>query len=379
MKKITTLLLLCLLTLGATAQNAKRQVAIFHCTGDNGNTMTAFDIDSIDKIKFITLENFNITLAQVAVTDASVKVSFSPTDKVKSATYYLDAAPDIVYTQTCDGSSWERTWTDLQPSTTVTVYCTIEDEYGITKTVTLALTTQAAPAQQAAKVGDYFYADGTWSTTRHQGKTVVGIVFSTTPTDKDKAKGFTNGYAMAIKSLTDKAKWSNQSYAEFESGAYASLTDKGYITDRDGYTHSTTLIEGITSSVQHDAALSATQLSKPRALSGSNSGWYLPSMGQMIDIMVNLGGLSTDSITHNETANTGTWKGLAKTAINNLNARLNPVGGTLFSTSSAQYIWTSSESTARSAYYLYMNYGTDISTLTYYKTTEFEVRPVVAF
>ena len=44
------------------------------------------------------------------------------------------------------------------------------------KTATCMVTVKAPVA--AIHIGDYFYSDGTWSTDKKSGKTVVGIVFA---------------------------------------------------------------------------------------------------------------------------------------------------------------------------------------------------------
>ena len=49
------------------------------------------------------------------------------------------------------------------------------------------------------KIGDIFYSDGSYSSSLVSGKTPVAIVFSTTTSAADKAKGFMHGYAMALK------------------------------------------------------------------------------------------------------------------------------------------------------------------------------------
>ncbi|MDE5645016.1 MAG: hypothetical protein K2I45_05180, partial [Muribaculaceae bacterium] len=102
------------------------------------------------------------------------------------------------------------------------------------------------PVPADPKIGDYFYSDGTWSdgglisidpdgcnavwsATRPaplEGKTVVGIVFQTDPdriSDEDKAAGFTHGYVIGCRNITDPKKSNYANYPEsvWFAGQYA--------------------------------------------------------------------------------------------------------------------------------------------------------------
>ena len=69
----------------------------------------------------------------------------------------------------------------------------------------------ATDISDIVKVGDFYYADGTWSTALDANKTCIGIVFQTDPSrigDKEKqvlaAKGVAtpHGLVMSLKTVT---------------------------------------------------------------------------------------------------------------------------------------------------------------------------------
>ena len=71
----------------------------------------------------------------------------------------------------------------------------------------------ATDISDIVKVGDFYYADGTWSTALDANKTCIGIVFQTDPSrigDKEKqvlaAKGVAtpHGLVMSLKTVTKK-------------------------------------------------------------------------------------------------------------------------------------------------------------------------------
>ena len=168
-----------------------------------------------------------------------------------------------------------------------------------------------------AKVGDYFYSDGTWSSvynTNGGTRQLVGLVFSTTVSDDDRDAGFTHGYVMA---LTDagydynggtptKTKYKYRDYTAPTSGskepglfnigttATQYSNDAGYWAavkaDLDGLDHTTTLLAASESEYQAAKAAHDYAVTVPTDGEHKTSGWYLPSIGQLYALAYNFGG-----------------------------------------------------------------------------------------
>lgn len=170
------------------------------------------------------------------------------------------------------------------------------------------------------KVGDFFYNDGTWSSeydTKSGTRTLVGLVFSTRMSDADKTAGYTHGYVMALTDAgydynggsptTQKYKWRDYTPAgTADSGTKADgffnigktlstqyTDDAGYFAawkaDMDGRTHTATILADANES-EYLAAHAANDYNSSVTVSGTNSGWYLPSCGQLYDLAYNFGG-----------------------------------------------------------------------------------------
>lgn len=153
------------------------------------------------------------------------------------------------------------------------------------------ITVKDAPQPQ---VGDYFYADGTWSTNYETGHgAVVGLVFSTNPSAADRAAGYTHGYVVALTNIqgvawstttgltgmgvipldADDARWWNAISGDFDG-----LSHTNYIKTTYASTY-------ITAFPAFNAALTyGVSVSKDKV---NNSGWYLPSTGQMYALLYN--------------------------------------------------------------------------------------------
>lgn len=170
------------------------------------------------------------------------------------------------------------------------------------------------------KIGDYYYEDGTWSDgglismdahglnpvwktekpAPKAGKTVVGIVFQTNQTriaQTDKAKGYTHGYVIAVKNAYGSEKkttyWSgDENFSCLKTAKPASTwynNVNGYaetMTVRDEYGERIGLMPAF------DLVLNVFTLKAPE----SSSGWFLPSTGQIWDLMANLCGGGAASI-----------------------------------------------------------------------------------
>ncbi|MCH5230601.1 MAG: hypothetical protein J1F43_02260 [Muribaculaceae bacterium] len=179
--------------------------------------------------------------------------------------------------------------------------------------------------ETAPKVGDYFYSDGTWSdgglvsidpdgqnavwsSTKPgpiEGKTVIGIVFNTNPdriSETEKAKGFTHGYVIGCKNITDPQKKNYSQYPEsvWYASQYAYTNDlvqvnqvaKTAVTcynNIEGYAETKAILEN------NEAEYYYTDIpmfyygtqAYPVAAPKNTSGWYIPSVGQMWDCVAN--------------------------------------------------------------------------------------------
>ena len=170
-----------------------------------------------------------------------------------------------------------------------------------------------APRVVPPKVGDYYYSDGTWSDgglvsidadglnpvwaeekpAPVEGKTVIGIVFQTDPSrmaQTDIDAGYTHGYVMAVKfahgpdkrsscyttdypfSLLDAAKLAETWYANVNGRAETQ-------TVLDEYAGNLELVPAFDWMVNDFLPAPAT-----------SSGWFMPSTGQLWDMMANLCG-----------------------------------------------------------------------------------------
>lgn len=194
-----------------------------------------------------------------------------------------------------------------------------------------------------AKVGDFYYSDGTTSSTLQPGKTVIGIVISrdnATSTDKMLPAECTHGVVMALgegygmwSSSYDAGRvssWATQNGYENTTGTYYSNAHWAYQRNEYGnkllgYNNTSAMkaymeINGYTSGILD--ALAAYQIALPETASEL----YIPSIAEMDAIVKNL---------------------------EVINASLKAAGGTEFvmdsTDSQKDAYWTSSENEASSA------------------------------
>ncbi len=184
--------------------------------------------------------------------------------------------------------------------------------------------------QTEPRIGDYFYSDGTWSDgglvsinadgtnavwltgdkrpAPVEGKTVIGIVFQTASdriSETEKALGYTHGLVLSLKraykpiamkdpnnkyetpdSLTKFTTLSEVSYSCVKRGKLAT----SYYNDISGYSAT----KGICALHPGDEITTFPAVDWiTRGFTGApanTSGWYLPSSGQVWDLLANLGG-----------------------------------------------------------------------------------------
>jgi hypothetical protein len=252
-----------------------------------------------------------------------------------------------------------------------------------------------------AYIGNYYYDDGSWGSviSPTDGRKTIGIVFSNTTSTTDQAKGWTHGYAMALKNAvaySSGVTWSiNTSTSEFtDYSAWASMA-----ADKDGYTKTNTIKTNKTLSTSSYAAFYYAQnygiinnTSYTAPVGTNNSGWYLPSIGQWYDICVNLGGM----ITTPQYTGTGYgyWSngssgsaGYAYKCAAAINAYLSAISSNgysvdLFSTiisGNTDVYWSSSEYTSSRTYRAAFNSDGGMYLGDGGKTSAYGVRSVVAF
>lgn len=222
------------------------------------------------------------------------------------------------------------------------------------------------------QIGDIYYSDGTWSSTLDNKKTPVGIIFSTTTSTKDYNKGYTHGYAMALKNASTSCIWGSTDTA-YTSTAITDIST--VLTDYNGYTY-TNLESSCTAA---SAAKGYTGATAPIG----TSGWYLPSIGQWFQICVNLGGMNGSSSGYIDSGSLISWSNQASTCAEAINSVLSNAGSgnyDVFALDDQQYYWSSSEYSSIYAYKA--DFSSDYGNMRlndYKKNVVGYVRPVVAF
>lgn len=167
------------------------------------------------------------------------------------------------------------------------------------------------------KVGDYFYSDGTWSDgglisidsdgqnalwatekpAPLAGKTVVGIVCCTDASRmaaEDVAAGFTHGYVLSTRNLTDPQKinysdypetiWYGSKNSEGSETSVVKLTKSAYgrLSGRQDSQDVLAKYPGA-EAVEAPMFWAASQMEAP----AGTSGWFVPSTGQLWDCIAN--------------------------------------------------------------------------------------------
>lgn len=137
----------------------------------------------------------------------------------------------------------------------------------------------------AMEVGDYYYSDGTWSAALNSEKTCIGVVYAVDAQNGEKASDYDGdyarikGYVMALESTTRLEFCSKEMYGtidftglELSQGGYkntkALFADSRYTQYSDNFPVVKVFVDF-----------------KGQALApNSSSGWYIPSIEQLIDM-----------------------------------------------------------------------------------------------
>ena len=197
----------------------------------------------------------------------------------------------------------------------------------------------ATDISDIVKVGDFYYADGTWSTALDANKTCIGIVFQTDPSrigDKEKqvlaAKGVAtpHGLVMSLKTVTKSLmSWGE----DHDFSELTKCTDKvACNADINGLLNYTTVIDyAAANNKELENFYPAFKAVKDYVVQApeKTTGWYLPSIGQWYDFTANLGGLPSWDDAINEgndlTPNLYRWSNQTE-LVSKINAYFEPLG-----------------------------------------------------
>ena len=261
--------------------------------------------------------------------------------------------------------------------------------------VTDDISASTKPYSQAA-VGDFFMKDGrlldgTKSLSKEQKKQVIGIVFQRDPNrigETARNRGFTHGLVMALKNANNDGdiKWSEDQTQKGELKGQRKLA----YNDIDGLGNTEkTELKDLT------AFKAATAYNTTCPLpAGKTTGWYLPAMGELMDLAANLGGLDIEKtddnggVANSTAISVAAYAGKVTEVGNKINGYLSKVGNGNYDKFPAadyatnyRYYWSSSEYSATNAWSLYFSNDGNLYFNDHNKTnpTNDRVRCVFAF
>lgn len=278
----------------------------------------------------------------------------------KTMVFKLSSGRELVYTIP-EGKTFEsgkkHVYTVTLKYSGVEVTSTIEpwEDGGSTEGEATLPGDEPTEPTEPAKVGDYFYSDGTYSTQLNPSKTVIGIVFQTDPNrigqaEKDalaqKGVDTPNGLVMALKNAATDAQWSKNT-SSMEALPPAEKIKDAY-SDISGYSNCQKIKEkGLDSYPAFKAAENFGQTVKAPE---KTTGWYLPSAGQWWDILQNLADCASlaDSGTQNSDSRTG-YTGRDQNVPAKLNERMKDISGGNKDDFNSQTFWSSSQYSTYSA------------------------------
>lgn len=241
------------------------------------------------------------------------------------------------------------------------------------------------------EVGDYFYEDGNiypygnqdgndLSTPPSAG--CVGIVFSTTVSESALTEcGYNHGYVVALKNTSGVVGSTGYDY-----WGNGTLTNNSLTSGNDW----SGIDNGYTASISTELSnLDAVKAAKGYnvALPDNTSGWYLPSVKQIVDILNNLATVSSWTFNTVNAYNQNTDATQKKEMLNQIQSKFDEVGGIMLKDDESNYTdrwWTTTEVSNTEAWCLEMNISDGKTKLlnrnkngnSYHKAS---VRPVFAF
>ena len=240
------------------------------------------------------------------------------------------------------------------------------------------------------QVGDYFLADGNLLSKDAAAEMVAqaevaGIVFQTAPSrigegEKNALGGEAHGLVLAAKNAATNVQW----------GPYGTdIPDLPNITtvaacygDIDGYsnTHTVWAFDGYTANpADYPAFRAVADFNTTHAAPGNTTGWFMPSAGQLWDVLEHLGGVKAlaDQRTNGDQEWYGTDPGNDICA--SLNRWLAHVTDAAKFGDSYNWFWSSSECSGLDARSWVVGSDGYVFCLWDRKRIDYDVRPVLAF
>lgn len=268
------------------------------------NQITAMDIE------FNMPGEFNMLTGKAAGSKTLVKAAgVSKVENVYFSTFLFIEDPetakfndDIKISFVKPGSETSETVTrtikigfNIKPNNEINGEANLSKEQDITVDVTV----DGKPEDpNAPKVGDYFYTDGTWSTELNSEKTVAGVIFDLAADDvlenyegsnlRDKVRG----WVVALNDIS--AKWyggtsklatepnNTNLAAAIEGVAAIDNTLANQQGELLGYKNSQAIKAATTDEETFPANTACLEYTP--AVTGANTGWYMPSIAQALRI-----------------------------------------------------------------------------------------------
>ena len=274
-------------------------------------------------------------------------------------------------------------------------------------TVTMSVNSWGATTNQNTNFGPvdaitpgttYLYSDGTWGTAIPASTAnphVIGVVFSGATSAADQRRGWSHGYALALKNAkapTAGVAWGAQGTSD-PTTTYTTLwTDLR--DDKNGYTETKYIQTNRTPTASSYPAFyyalnygttNVAGTTTYAAPTSGTSGWYLPSYGQFYDICVNLGGMSatptnTSSANISWSNSTNTFSSLCANGINTPLNNLKTQGYTVDTfTNSNEFYWDTAQFDVNYANGINFNSTGDMQFNGPLKGSAGGVRSVIAF
>ncbi len=339
-KSIIITALLSLISTSAFAENEGEGANRVILRKQSGET-EIFKFSDLQSLEFDNVEDPVITaiaLKEGSLSASAVTLTASGTFDHFCVAYTNTATNEIIELTEGFAADAEVVLSDLDAESEYMVVATPYDKYDLAgEPASISFTTPAAPVEMPApKIGDYFYSDGTWSdgglisidldgknavwsATKPAplaDKTVVGIVCVTDPSriaPEDIADGYTHGYVISTRNLTDPLK---MNYAEHPEtiwyGAYLSEGDETQVVKLaksayervSGRQDTQTVLSKYPGTEAVDCPMfyrATTQLGDAPA---GTSGWFVPSTGQLWDCIANFCSGIVANVLYNDRTNT---------------------------------------------------------------------------
>lgn len=148
--------------------------------------------------------------------------------------------------------------------------------------------TDKYPTHSTAKIGDYYYQDGTVSTELLPDKNAVGVVFSLETTEIEKQMGYTHGQIVCLSDISpNKMQWDTETKDYENYPNYTWENRLKALEDINGYNYDQ--CEGYTCLTINWDSMKYME-DKIEGLSR----WYVPTAGQWAKIIENIGNVKVD-------------------------------------------------------------------------------------